>query len=497
MTNQIFREFQAVRNVTDTNFTRGQLRIPFEIKEGSFVPDECYLRLKCTFSLVNGTQITQEIGIGPNIFFPSCLFQKEELYCDNDCKSYTHNFNHQINALRTRLFKSDEYLRQMGNSIAYNQPDVQDRVDLVASKNTTGNIYNNLEPNLATSGYRPPYFDYTVATPNQIAFANQASPTQNITFTAGDGKPIPDLRDLISVGDRIYFNRGGELIGTVDAVFKDGVSSSTNPGADVGAANLVQQFRISRKIKKGLHQRNYKQVTSLYKPTPGFFSVKSKVGVGKYELIMTPFPDNDYRRMAVESFQSRIAGTDFTFSVDELVLYVSCYPEQGLKSVEFYEIECQSQTVSTNNYNQKEFNLVNPSEYLVVAYQDSQVGQLTNYSTGKFKIKGNEEQNIDLFYLDYNNVQLPNPQWNGSKTSTIDTLTDRYYENYKYAYGLLQDKKSVESIQDWYDRGLYFLFKYNNPKERRVIVNHKFSTSFTDNSVSVLLFNIYKKKIEI
>jgi hypothetical protein len=200
--------------------------------------------------------------------------------------------------------------------------------------------------------------------------------------------------------------------------------------------------------------------------------------------------------MAIESFVSKTAGTDYDFKITEMVLYLSCYKEGGKKECSFKEIECQSQTINSNNFTSKEYELIDPACMLAVAFQDNTAGNSSELSQGKFKIRNNIEQSLDLFYIKYNNLQLPDPQSVSIKDNETDTMADRYYENLRYAKkNILKD--SVEPIETWYEKGIYMLYSYTQSDNRRVIVNAKFKDAFnSQNSISCLLFSWIKKHIK-
>ena len=479
---QIFREVQAVRNVTDSNFPRGQIHIPFSIQSGeSFIPSESYLRIKYSLTKGDGTTLLYADGVGPNIYLGDSLFQQQEMYANNKCVSRINDFVHQIGAIKNRVCVPHDFNETYGDSLYLPQAELNERVNLVA-QNRGG--YERIR-GINYAG------QITIGANND---ANKVTLAGGIngTLNAGDEilvRSVDANRNVTTVITSVLEVADNNNFTTVDDV----------PDANGGALNTNGDRLLI--LNKTQAKRRFQNGMLIYKPSLGFFDVDCKIGGGRYDLVLTPNTEAEFQRKAIESFAPKISGplaTNIKFEIKEMVLYISCYDTSGATSCMFKEVECQKQTINSNSLVQKEYELIQPARMLAVAFQDNNSGNASNLSAGKFKITDDVQNSLNLFYIRYNNTQLPDPQSQLVKDGNTDHMVDRYYENLRYA-GKNILKYSVEPIDIWFDKGIYFLFKYSKATQRRVIVNTKFTNPFPNadgnRSISCLLFSWYNKNV--
>ncbi len=492
--NYKFRQVLCTRNNSDTNWPRGSMEYKFDINEDESVSlDESYFRIKYTLSKNNGESLLESDLIGVNMFLGDSLFQQQELFINDKCVSKINDYNHEISSIKHRICESDEKMNTYGNSLYYPQSQLNERINLVSANR--GGYKRPLLLNYDDSGDAD-----RVYTIRFIAVDNFSG---DITFASGGALGVSDVSLIFNVGDELLL-RNTILVGppVVINTFKAQIINIINGTTIRINKKVINEGPVPIKTlndrllirDKNYPIRNYKQNTFCYKPSLGIFDCKQRLGKGKYKWVGVSHPQNDYKRYVIESYVNKVPETDYNFSIDSMELFLAIYEGKGVRSCSFNEIECQSQTLNTSSYNQKEFELTEPAKMLAVAYQDINAGNDTSFSRSKFKIKNEEELNLSLFYLRYNNIQLPDPQSNPQKTQTIDDIADRYYENLYYAKKSLM-KDSVEPIDKWFDRGMYFLYKYDKPTKTRVIVSQRFSKEFTDGNSNVLLFSWHKRNV--
>jgi hypothetical protein len=496
MTQQHFVEKQFVRNITDSNFSRGQQSVVWDIRSNeSFIPSESYLKIKYTLTKGDKSELNYSDGVGPNIYLGDSLFQQQEVFINNKSVSRINDYVHQIGAIKNRVYESNDKNNTYGNSLFYPQAELNERVNLVSANR---------------GGYkRIPMLRYTAGgNVNQIptiAFATAGDPAiYTITLADGaGGLGLEDVRYFLKIGDEILVRNkpiGGDLKTIYTTVLTIPTATTFTVADELLNENPIRIDDSNDRLlirNKNHVKRRFNKNTFIYKPPLGFFDLSNKLGEGHYEMKLTPNTQSEFERLAIESFVTKTIGStvnDIKFAINEMVLYLSCYSVQGARECVVKDFICQSQTINTYNLTQKEFEITEPSPILILAFQDNAAGNDSSLSCGKFKIKNDDQNNLSTMYIRYNNLQLPDPQSNPLKTLTEDEMADRYYENLIYANkNILKD--SVEPIDVWFEKGIYFLFKYHNPTKTNVIVNVKFSKPFTNNTTSIacLLFSCSTK----
>jgi hypothetical protein len=106
-----YEQHPPTRDVTLDNFPNGAIHFRFQTAgQKWWCPSRSYLRMRCQISKQNGTQLTSEDNIAPNMGLCASLFQSAEFRINDKTVSRISDFMPQIDALENRLNKSKSRL---------------------------------------------------------------------------------------------------------------------------------------------------------------------------------------------------------------------------------------------------------------------------------------------------------------------------------------------------------------------------------------------------
>jgi len=105
------------RDVTQNNFPNGVISFKFQNSgQQWWIPSQSYIRIRCSLTKADNTQLADAQDIRPNIALASNLFQSAELRINDKTVSRITDFMPQVDALETRLSKSKAWLDSVGKS---------------------------------------------------------------------------------------------------------------------------------------------------------------------------------------------------------------------------------------------------------------------------------------------------------------------------------------------------------------------------------------------
>lgn len=384
--------------------------------------------------------------------------------------------------------------------------------DQAASNEQWSRLQQTIKSNRVQQG-----FDFQAgANSNTISVAA----TGLITFAQNNGAAVPDVRQIYSPGDTIYYlGIRYEVAGSPSELTVQTVQNQLV--TVVAAASNVNWF-LCKGPENDSFNRN--QFEMIWQPPLSIFKVGHAMPAGKYELVLNPQNVNSYQKRAVESIlanlssiQSPTVARDFEFVVDTMYLYLATVEGPRVDNITYYmsleQTRCQTEQVDPGGgLQQKNFD-VSPSTYaLTLAFQDTSASSdNTLFSGSKFKIrkKGNfvdGATSLQRLYIQYAGQNKPQPDADPSFIcpdplqvgDCINYLKQRYADSILYS-GAYFDCGGSEDFYDWLNRGMYFYFSW--PKDglnesTRVNVNYQLSQNMGNNA-SVLLFDHHKKMIII
>jgi hypothetical protein len=273
--------------------------------------------------------------------------------------------------------------------------------------------------------------------------------------------------------------------------------------------------------------RNVKKFGLTWQPPLSIFDV-DVLPCGRYELILTPETQANFKKYAIEqvSFGAAVEpGTAYEFSVDSILFYV-CTAEAGrLDNKEYYidleSIKCQSTDgVGAPTTTQKAFDVSPSTSALTVAFQDNRAGNDVRLSRTKFICAANTdaklidtaisqgELGLISFFISYAGVNQPSPNVDPLfNPATPEDTTTRLYTETMMNAGLYWNPGSCETIEDYHARGSFYHFNFpKDPSDQstRVIVNSQFRALDQVGGVNaqtatfqLLLFEHYKQVARI
>lgn len=497
-----YRQVTSERDVTSTNFTNGEINMPFRLDSRTcWNPSKSFLKMRV--KLFSGKDslaaLDLQASVAPNQYLGHSLFKQMYFQINGTNVSQIDDYCAQIGSLKSRMMYSDQQRKTLLSSTNFADADFNVRKNAVSrdGKDIGKDSYEFYRRNvigLTDSGGTA----ITIASTFSLAVD-----TGILTIAVA----VPDIRQIFQVGDIIEIDVGDlgtDIARHVVKSISTGASATTirldnvktlAPGA---ATTLVNPVYLTRRKAS----RKLEDFEILFKPPMGIFDVDAFLPGADYVLKMQPHGSTLIKQYAVESLRnsqprtvadasSATGNTDtYEFEVVSMELYI-CQGEIANPSesqdvgFSFQEIRAQMQNVTSNSLLNKTFTVNDNTKSLTLAFQSENAqSNDTRRSISKFAIANDEHLNLTRFYIQYNGVQLPNPipdldYSSGASLApgVVDYTAQRYYESLLYSGQNYLD--SVESLQDW-QLSPYYHFKWPRSEGKeyteRVYVSCQFST---------------------
>jgi len=407
-----YEQHAPTRDVTQSNFPNGAIHFRWQTSgEKWWIPSRSYIRMRCKLSKANGTQLSVNDNIAPNMGLCANLFQSAEFRINDKTVARISDFMPQVDALETRLSKSKSYLDGLGMSVNLWDPDFAKRQSVVCSDS----VYNK---NVIESSTTKAQLGYDAANTLEIAVDSST-----LIFAAGGGAAVPDANTIWQAGDEIEIDIVGQGTQKYTVSF---VASATELLVNgIKHLELPAQAYNFRRVRK--ESKNYARKVSEFEltwcPPLSIFKIGHALPSMKAELVLNPQTSSVYKNLAIQSKGApKIAGTDYEFSVETMYFY--CNTVEGPRAddvtylLDLDSVNCQSEQFSTtpSHFFQTNFD-VSPSTYaLTCAYQDTRSGNDTTLSASIFKVdndlktSSDEELKLSRFFINYAGQNLPQPK---------------------------------------------------------------------------------------
>ncbi len=249
--------------------------------------------------------------------------------------------------------------------------------------------------------------------------------------------------------------------------------------------------------------RDLNEFELIWQPPISIFNVQHAVpALGVNELEFT-VESNNYKKFFVESkLADRIdvdnGGADYVLRIKSMFLHVCRVSGDRIDNKMFMldldEINCYRKTIEANNNTQISTTVKPSTNGIAIAYQDVNAGNDTRFSLTKFKFRNEEELTLTRYYIRYNGLQKPQPDFdNDDPNPNKDFIVEQYAKNQLYS-GAWYDA-SQEKIKEWKERGIYLYHPWPKSAEDtsdRCIILSNFDTLSTVPQ-RLLVFNMYKK----
>ena len=514
----LYEQQAPTRDVTFTNFPNGSINFRWQTGATKWwVPSRTYLRFRMSVKQVIEdpftpgalTQIPVNIltgDIAPIMNQCAALFQSAEFRINDKTVSRISDYLPQIDTLNTRLNKSKAWIDSVGTSTNWWQESFQIRQENVAFNGEIDSTDTFGEESRRELGYDDDHTLVLVGATGVITFG-----------LGGSAVPLPAIASTWSVGDIIQITESGS-IGVLDLRVTE-----INPGGiaqtirvqgwntNIAASNYIF-IRKSTRGKENLARR-VTDYEIIWTPPLSIFKVEHAIPACRCELILNPQTSSVYKKAVCESsVADRVPGTDFDFSIRDMYLYVNTVEGSRVDNLTYYldleQISCQAESlVGAVNFGQKNFDVSPSTKALAVAFQDSRVGTNTLFSSTKFRSyntlpDADETLKLNRMFVNYAGVSKPqidaDPEYLETAlggtgfTSVRDHTTQRYVESILNS-GSYHDTGGSETLQEWQNRGAYYLFNWSkdgNDRSTRVAVHTGFASGTNLNNARLLLFSI-------
>ena len=497
-----YHQVQSLRDLTRTNFPNGQIRFNWSIPaEESWNPSLSFFKIRVDFGqlYVNAllNNLDPLLGVGPSMFFGDSLWQQLEFRINGVTVNKQDNYIHQIASLYHR--QCAESKNKSWGKMNFHQIDIRDRANQFSASGHGDYRISDNYISLAT-------FGATTANGGGGNIAAGASLTLALTA---------DVQMYVSIGDKIILeftagnNTGKIFYGTITLTTANSIVGIYDlpfvADASARACNMYVGSHLL--IKDRENAPNYSKFESIWKPCLGALRLDEWLPGGDYEIILTPFPENQYRINALEYDANSpildvLGGS--TFEVINMDLYIcSCQNKTALKEMSFIETRCQAKTLNTTSLNQKQFHINPKCHALSIAYQDNRVNTRKDISSSFFSIlddsttpkNKNWELNLQRFFIQFDGEVLPNPIPDVRVNGSEDFITQHYWESQMYK---MEHWDEIETLEEWKKRGIYFMYQWprKNMSASEVQVSTEFSASSLPTGVrpQLLLFEHYHCK---
>lgn len=525
-----YHQVQSLRDLTRSNFPNGQIRFNWSVPAGeSWNPYLSFFTIRHEIAsytranvnqagplstIIQGNQIGCADAIAPSMFLNDSLWQQIEFKINGITINKQDNYVHQIASLKHRMSPEDK--QKTWNRLNFSQIDFRDRNAQISQD---GYYDKNSQQGFQDlSDYVNPNRETGV--PVTVAIAAQADPALVATITL-TGINIFELG--IVEGDVFAVNIPGATVArglitdadSADTGFQFEVAFGQSIAQVAARTPLKGEFYISSgpsKIQR-IDNINLNAFETIWKPKLGIFDCDLWLPGGEYEIILTPFPTNQYRRSAIEILSNTVSNIEYNVLNMEFNLCSCAHPSKN-NEVEFLESRCQAKTINTSSLSQKQFN-VNPNTMaLTVAYQDNRVQSRFDITGAKFKIASavgdiiapyeDYELTLQRFYVQYDGEVLPNPipdiRIRRNDQSAVaanrdiqneDFISQRFWETQLYKMLIYEN---IETLNEWKERGPYYHFQW--PRQNKDAIEVQVSQEFRDalpNGVNpqLLLFEHY------
>jgi len=512
----LYEQQAPTRDVTFANFPNGSINFRWQTGATKWwVPSRTYLRFRMSITqilTVSGTTFrdlplnVNSADICPIMNQCAALFQSAEFRINDKTVSRISDYLPQIDTLNTRLNKSKAWIDSVGASTNWWQENFQIRQENVTFNGEIDSTDTLGEESRDELGYDAAHTVTLVGATGVLTFA-----------LGGSTVALPSITDTWKVDDIIALEVVGigNLELRVTALNPAGVAQTLvvqGWNSNIGAGN----YKFVRKTKRGKENASRK-VTDyeiIWTPPLSIFKVEHAIPACRCELILNPQTSSVYKKAVCESsVTDKTPGSDYDFAIRDMYLYVNTLEGARVDNLTYYldleQISCQAESlVGAVNFGQKNFDVSPSTKALAVAFQDSRVGTNTLFSSTKFRSynalpEADETLKLNRMFVNYAGVSKPqidaDPEYvdyvaniGSADTPGRDFTTQRYIETILNS-GSYHDTGGSETLQEWQNRGPYYLFNWSkdgNDRSTRVAVHTGFANGTILNNARLLLFAI-------
>lgn len=537
-----------------------------------FVPDKSYFRIRFKYLQVredDGAFLPPLTSgdMAPSMGLASQLMQSVEVRLNGQTVERIGERLSLIDALKTRMGKSKAWLDSVGKNTNFWSESFESRKQDISVDGYSQCEDMMYTPSYETSpimtsvqaGFTPTAsFQYTVNTNIIEVIADNA----NNNFLIGPMAVRPGdrfvVRTIVAATDPVEYTDDFVLeilhVNTKARLLTKVISGTqaTITNDNVPSQAKVWWQRLSPVASNCALQKNEGEL--IWQPPLGFFDKQHALPPGgNWTIEFIPENRIQYKRNAVESMHSNLdpnltdiqtavngnkAG-QFDFTVEQMYLYLYTVDSRRFDNDDYFldigNVRCQVENIPKNSTGliQKNFDVAGKTNALTLAFQDQQAGVDTRYAQSKFKIRPNRNKEgepqvvwpntsvtkgqstwsgqdllLNRFFINYNNLQKPSPDYDGQWKEVLNLSTDNAvnFMTQRWTDTLMQSaayhtEGGAETLNEWIKRGPYYHFLW--PKDAvenntRVNINYGFTLPLDDGSEhKILLFNWWRTAYHI
>ena len=256
----------------------------------------------------------------------------------------------------------------------------------------------------------------------------------------------------------------------------------------------------------------------LFQPTLGIFKMSKALPPARYELILRPKPDIQYKKSFTQGAADVAYGAgvrdpagagNAEYYITDIVFYIAIVdnyervPDKMTYVFDLEETKCISRSIAAAAGSVTENFTVSKSTFaLSLALQDSRSGSNSIVPPGDFRISdGNTERLVTSLRVEYAGQQRPVPAANFSFSDGgadgIDHQTHRYAENAVESLAAY-DTGGALSKQDWRKVGPLYHFQFRRPGDD-ISTNVDVEITHGDfgQAAYILLFYHYRRVVSV
>ena len=329
-----------------------------------------------------------------------------------------------------------------------------------------------------------------------------------------------NLLSIINQGTYIRFRIGG-VIKTCKVLAKTGFAPGNGTfvidrgfgSIDVVAANIAVGDIVALVPRQTEStNRSIKIFELIYQPPISVWDIQHAIPGQFSELELKPIPTN-YKKFGIQSRiddknpETQNADNDYRLRITELYLYLAkCEGpliDEKTYMLDLEEVTCQRHPITTASASNITFVVQPSTTALGISWQDQSSGADTRFPLTNFRTQDDIQNRLKRYYIRYAGQQKSQPDSDiNAFNSGQQDIVEQYAKNLLYN-GSFYDS-SQETIQEWFERGLYLYHpwpKTQSDRSTRCYVLTEFDNSNNlfpndpngKNSILMCLFNHFKK----
>lgn len=484
-------EVTCQKAVSGSNFGQGTQDFIFTLgAPNCFFPSKSYFKVDMQ---VTGSgnkplipQVSDGIALADNVV--GNLYSNAYMKFEGQDVSSITSFLSQTSALKKRLFKSQGWLKTIGQGACDDLASQLSRCYLLSGGVPGDN--NNGETSISLKGCSNS--DYATAT--IISIDNAGLVTGG---ASSDWLGAGNAANAILPGDVLYILNNKFTVAEVNSANTLHVAQVPTAAfiADLAAATPTTKFYFIRQSRDTNTSKNI--ISVLWVPPLGIFDYREALGSGSYKISLTP--DANYLNNAVETKNtsynntSGVVANSFNFSIIDVKFYAyqaktASIPE-GPQTLDLLETLTMSKPLiaGANNF---QFSVPPSTTYITVFAQDNRTGSSPLYPPSMFKCSSlnnplvSGDMTLTNIQLVYSSITKPSTNWSSAwntdgvdvenkanpalvPSSQTNQMVQRFYDSFLEFQNSANSGFGTETFNEWAQRGPFHMYVFARDQSDR------------------------------